>query len=201
MEALSGSLFSALGLSFSRSGVFWNGCSHWISTGDKETSMYFDIERDLVKPLPLPLVPDDDVWDVMYFGECRNHLYLVGFFGSCPKNYHILEMETDYSGWNLIYKLDLEGIITAYPKMILHFNDTIKYYVLVLFLGEAEKKSSTKLVLLINGTEVISYDLKEMSFREIYHFDATNGSTGLTMSRSSGTWGYVHQYIESLACV
>lgn len=194
--------FAALALSFSRSGVFWNGCSHWISTGYNETSVYFDIEQDIVKPLPLPDVPnDDDGWDSMYIGECRNHLYLVGFLESCPKIYRILEMETDYSGWNPLYKLDLERIITAYPEMVLLINNNIEYHVLVLFVGEDEEKSSKKLVLMINGTEVISYDLKEMSFKEIYRFDATNGSTGLTLSRSYGTWGYVHQYIESLACV
>ncbi|XP_026443451.1 F-box protein At5g07610-like [Papaver somniferum] len=199
--------FSTLPLSFSRpgvfwhsffrSGVFWNGCLHWISTGENEASVYFDIEQDLVKPLPLPDVPNDDVWVFTYIGDCRNHLYLVGFLESCPRDYNIFEMETDYSGWNLIYKLDLERIINAYPEMVLHFN-TVEYHMLVLFLGEAEEKSSKKLVLLINAAQVISYDLKEMAYKEIYHFDP---KTRFTMSRGSGTRGYVHQYIESLACV
>ncbi|KAI3925518.1 hypothetical protein MKW92_025786, partial [Papaver armeniacum] len=186
---------------FLRPGVFWNGCLHWISkfsTMEDEAPVYFDIEQDLVKPLPLPAVPNDDVWIFKYFGECRNHLYLVGVPGSCPKNYNIFEMEKDYSGWNLIYKLDLERIINAYHlEPVMQYNDTMNYYVWVMFLGEAEEKSSTKLVLLIKATQVISYDLKEMSYREIYHFD----SKTLTMTANSGSRGFVHQYIESLACV
>ncbi|XP_026442866.1 F-box protein At5g07610-like [Papaver somniferum] len=186
---------------FLRPGVFWNGCLHWISifsTMEDEASVYFDIEQDLVKPLPLPAVPNDDVWNFKYIGECRNHLYLVGIIGSCPDNYSIFEMEKDYSGWNLIYKLDLERIINAYHlDTVTHYNNTMDYYVWVMFLGEAEEKSSTKLVLLINATQLISYDLKEMSYREIYHFDPKT----LTMTPGSGSRGYVHQYIPSLACV
>ncbi|RZC85264.1 hypothetical protein C5167_041446 [Papaver somniferum] len=107
-----------------------------------------------------------------------------GLIGSCPDNYSIFEMEKDYSGWNLIYKLDLERIINAYHlDTVTHYNNTMDYYVWVMFLGEAEEKSSTKLVLLINATQLISYDLKEMSYREIYHFDPKT----LTMTPGSGS--------------
>ncbi|XP_026404774.1 uncharacterized protein LOC113299892 [Papaver somniferum] len=182
-------------------GVFWNGCLHWISQFsimEDEASLYFDIEQDLVKPLPLPAVCNDNMWYIKYLGECRNHLYLVGALGSCPDNYSIFEMEKDYSGWNLIYKVDLERIINAYHlESVTNYNNTIDYCVLVMFLGEAEEKSSKKLMLLINATQLISYDLKEMSYREIYYFDPKT----LTMTANSGSRGHVHQYIESLACV
>ncbi|RZC85309.1 hypothetical protein C5167_041492, partial [Papaver somniferum] len=120
-----------------------------------------------------------------------------GALGSCPDNYSIFKMEKDYSGWNLIYKVDLERIINAYHlESVTNYNNTIDYCVWVMFLGEAEEKSSTKLMLLINATQLISYDLKEMSYREIYYFNPKT----LTMTANSGSRGYVHQYIESLAC-
>ncbi|KAI3832840.1 hypothetical protein MKX03_026601, partial [Papaver bracteatum] len=168
-------------------------------TGEYDASMYFDIKQDLVKSLPLPTVCSDDEGRFEYLGECRNHLYPIEVLESCLTDYNILEMETDYSGWNLLYKLDLERIIPEYPEMVLRYknsNDIVGYQVLILFVSEAEEKSSKKLVMLINHAQVISYDLKDMSYKEIYHFEP---KTSFRSIRTS--WSYGHQYIESVACV
>lgn len=43
--------------------------------------MYFDVEQELVKPLPAS--PNVDESKVMYFGECGGHLYLIELLESC----------------------------------------------------------------------------------------------------------------------
>ncbi|KAI3832855.1 hypothetical protein MKX03_026616, partial [Papaver bracteatum] len=137
-------------------------------------SMYFDIEQDLVNLFPLSTVRSEDEGCFEFLGEYRNHLYHIEVLESCSTDYNILEMEMDYSGWNILYKLDLERIVPEHPEMVLRYknsNDIFGYQVLVLFIGEAEDKSSIKLVMLVNHTQVISYDPKDMSYKEIYHFE------------------------------
>ncbi|KAI3907936.1 hypothetical protein MKW98_003581 [Papaver atlanticum] len=194
--------FYALPGSFTKSGVYWNGSLHWIATEDDvqhESSMYFDIAQELVKPLPLPTTPSDDEWNAVYFGECGGHLYLIQVLASHHTNYNILKMETDYSGWKLIYKLDLERFIAAYPGFDTYaFDSTHMLYRMVLLLEEDEEDSLSKMVVLVDGKKVISYDLKEMSITEIHTF--TEGNV-FSLARTGGLWGYLHHYIESLACV
>ncbi|KAI3831869.1 hypothetical protein MKX03_022241 [Papaver bracteatum] len=194
--------FYALPNSFTKSGVYWNGCLHWIATEDDiehESSMYFDIAQELVKPLPLPTTPDDDESNAVYFGECGGHLYLIEVLASCHTNYNILKMETDYSGWKLIYKLDLARFITAYPGIDTYaFDRACMLYRMVLLLEEDEEDSLSNLVVLVDGKKVISYNLKEMNITEIHTF--TEGNV-YSLARTGGLWGYLHHYIESLACV
>ena len=49
-------------------GVFWKGAIHWLSKG--ELSLRFDVERELLLTMPMPLTPDD--WEkgrLKYFGH------------------------------------------------------------------------------------------------------------------------------------
>ncbi|KAI3920806.1 hypothetical protein MKW98_005632 [Papaver atlanticum] len=194
--------FHALPASFTKSGVYWNGCLHWIATEDNttnESSMYFDIAKELVKPFPFPNTPDDDESNAVYFGECRGHLYIIEALASCFTNYNILKMETDYSGWKLMHKLDLERFVNAYPGFdTLPVDRTRLFYRMVLLLEEDEEESLSKLVVLVAGKRVISYDLKEFSITEIHTFTEYNVHSA---ARIGGLWGFIHHYIESLACV
>ncbi|XP_026459499.1 F-box protein At5g07610-like [Papaver somniferum] len=188
-------------MSFMTSGVYWNGCLHWIGSvryaANPESSMYFDVEQELVNPLPAS--PNVDESKVMYFGECGGHLYLVELLESCYTHYNILKMETDYSGWKLILKLDLESLIAVYPGRDIAFHDLKFLWRMIVFLEEDEAESLSKLVMVVTGKEVISYDLKEMSLTQIHNYP---GDYFFFLDPQDGfAWGHLHHYIESLACV
>ncbi|RZC58036.1 hypothetical protein C5167_005331 [Papaver somniferum] len=194
--------FYALPNSFTKSGVYWNGSLHWIATADNtttESSMYFDIVQELVKPFPFPTTSDHTVSHAVYFEECGGHLYLIEVLASCYTSYNIWKLETGYSGWKLIYKLDLERFIRAYPGYDSYAVDrTLMLFRMVLVLEEDEEDSLSKLVVLVDGRRVISYDLKKLSITEIHTFTEYNVHAS---ARIGGLWGSLHHYIESLACV
>ncbi|RZC73304.1 hypothetical protein C5167_048783 [Papaver somniferum] len=122
----------ALPSSFPRSGVYWNGCLHWIAT-----------EQNAMRESSL---------------ECGGHLYIIEVLASCYTNYNISKMETDYSGWKLMYKLDIERFINAYPGFYSHASDdkTLVLSRMVLLLVEYEEESFSKLVVLVDGSYLTS---------------------------------------------
>ncbi|OVA19253.1 F-box domain [Macleaya cordata] len=80
---------------FSGSGVFWNGSLHWIgSTGD---SVYFDIDRELIRTMPMPPFPVE--WDrrrrVKYFWVYKGHMHLIEMYPHMKGRFDILR-------WRLI---------------------------------------------------------------------------------------------------
>ncbi|XP_026430242.1 F-box protein At5g07610-like [Papaver somniferum] len=91
---------------FSRPGVFWNGSLHWISASEfsswiikSNSFVYFDIERELVKELPVPPLPDNDDWvarKMGYFGEYNGRLHLVPIYNQSSTFFDILEMDIEY---------------------------------------------------------------------------------------------------------
>ncbi|XP_026384643.1 F-box protein At5g07610-like [Papaver somniferum] len=182
-----------------RPGVYWNGCLHWIGYQNSESSIYFDIKQEIVKPLPAS--PTDTVkfvqpLTVMYFGECGGNLYLIEL-ESCEARFDILKMEIDYSGWKRIYRLDLDRLVALYPG-----NDPLEFiylYRVVLFLKEDEAESLSKLVVSVSGDKLVSYDFKEMSATEIH--TCHDRYFYLKPPVCGGIKGHVHHYVESLACV
>lgn len=108
-------------------------------------------------------------------------------------------METDYSGWKLTLKLDLESLIAVYPGREIAFHDLKFLWRMIVFLEEDETESLSKLVMVVTGKEVISYDLKEMSVTRIHNYP---GDYFFFLdAQDVFAWGHLHHYIESLACV
>ncbi|XP_026382908.1 uncharacterized protein LOC113278201 isoform X3 [Papaver somniferum] len=91
------------------------------------------------------------------FGEFGGHLFCIEVSNEERSHFKVLEMDTAYTGWNVKYRVDLEGLRDLYPRLSFDCG-----YNLISF--EEEKEDSPKLVLLIHESEVvISYDLGSMS--------------------------------------
>ncbi|XP_026444235.1 F-box protein At5g07610-like [Papaver somniferum] len=156
---LSGDVFSAPRRSFLyKSGVFWKGSLHWIDPSIEGNSFCFNVDQELRMKMPdyrsVPSVEDKMM--VKFFGECRGHLHLIVSPASLS-SFEVLEMETDYMGWNVKYHVSPQELIILYPRPPA-FD--------VLLVEEVECNSS-KVVLLIQD-KVFSYDIQDKSFKEIH---------------------------------
>ncbi|KAH7537257.1 hypothetical protein FEM48_Zijuj03G0073700 [Ziziphus jujuba var. spinosa] len=63
-------------------GVFWNGAIHWITVNS--SLLYFNVEEEVVKELPLPIDVDRSERISWYFGSLRDHLHLIETFRQKP---------------------------------------------------------------------------------------------------------------------
>ncbi|XP_026460011.1 F-box protein At5g07610-like [Papaver somniferum] len=174
----------------SPAGVFWNGSLHWIN---RECSLYFNASQESLKTMPSPPIPADgfDSKKVKceYFGACNGHMYFVEVHHSNPTQFDILEMDIDYTGWTVKYHVDLQELAIAYPKMV-----RADYDFSILLIEEDDVSSN----ILINiPDKIISYDLKEMSFKKLHDLPSIpTGGAQVTAPRYSA-----YRYDESLACV
>ncbi|KAI3956162.1 hypothetical protein MKW92_000147 [Papaver armeniacum] len=182
---LSGDVFSAPRRSFLyKSGVFWKGSLHWIDPSVEGNSFYFNVDQELRMRMPdYRSVPNvEDKMMVKFFGECRGHLHLIVSPASLS-SFEVLEMETDYTGWNVKYHVSPQELIISYPRPP-DFD--------VLLVEEVESNSS-KMVLLIQD-KVFSYDMQDKSFKEIHRLAPGH-------SNQFGRSNFSFQYIQTLACV
>ncbi|PON92423.1 F-box domain containing protein [Trema orientale] len=104
--------------------VFWNGAVYWISRS--ETSLRFDIEEELLRETPMPLIPGG--WEpstVRYFGESHGHLNMINFYLPRRIEFDVYEIESDCSGWFMKYRVDLFGVLGAFPEMIRSYLDPL----------------------------------------------------------------------------
>ncbi|XVF08515.1 hypothetical protein REPUB_Repub07fG0009700 [Reevesia pubescens] len=66
--------------------------------------------------MPMPSVVED-VRLLRYLGESGGHLHRIEVYGSDSSQFDVYEMEKDYSGWSLKYKVDLNPIAAAFSEM------------------------------------------------------------------------------------
>ncbi|RZC71865.1 hypothetical protein C5167_035665 [Papaver somniferum] len=167
----------------SPTGVFWNGSLHWIS---RTCSLYFNASHELLQTMPSPPIPADgfDSKKVKceYFGVCNGHLYFAEVHDSSATRFDILEMDIDYTCWTVKYHVDLQDLAIAYPEMV-----RARYDFSILLIEEDEVSSNLVISL---PDKIISYDLKEMSFKKLH------GGARVTAPKYSA-----YRYDESLACV
>ncbi|EXC20948.1 F-box protein [Morus notabilis] len=194
-------------------GVYWNGSVHWISVW--EASVHLKVEEERISPLPMPLIPEDG-WDhdrkYRYFGESRGHLHLIDHIYDLQlPRFDVLEMETDYSGWSVKFRVDLSEIPSAFPQIVrrklLHRAKLHDYVFSVLCVVRSEVDEESYLVLQIPG-KVIRYNLKTRTFFKLCNFEPVSrtktvqdANSVLMMFPELIEWTSVHQYNESLALV
>ncbi|KAI3957788.1 hypothetical protein MKX01_007619 [Papaver californicum] len=198
---LLGNIFPANDI-FHKIGVFWNGSLHWIDPSRQGNSFYFNVDLELLMGMPkLPPSYDNDEMLFKYFGECRGHLHLIQVHASRTK-FEILEMMTDYQGWNIRYAVNINELMNVYPEITQGVSIQFQHLAFsVLLVQDAKTKSSTNLkrakgmdsliLVLQILDEVIYYDLEEMSIKKIEKLDPTTYSSRRV----------AFQYIETLACV
>lgn len=138
---------------------------------------------------------------VEYFGECGGHLFLIQI--SDPHGsfkFRILEMESDYTGWNVKYRGNLKKMTRQYPKLMLdeyavQYNFGLDFSVLLVEEKEEEEESINMVLRVID--KVISYDLKKKCFKSIHKLPFAAGGPEM----NSPAWFEAYHFIESLASV
>ncbi|TXG70567.1 hypothetical protein EZV62_005502 [Acer yangbiense] len=147
-------------------GTFWNGALHWISPCDG--SLYFDVDEEKVHDLPMPAIHADFRRRFRYFGESRDHLHLIEIYGPCTALFNVYEMERDYSGWMIKYRVDLLSIAAAFPEMVRSYRDPLMEYLCyygfsILSIVREEEDEDSYLVVHIPN-KAIRYNFKDKSF-------------------------------------
>ncbi|KAI3967351.1 hypothetical protein MKW92_001921 [Papaver armeniacum] len=179
---LSGDVFYSPPSIINRNGVYWNGSLHWVhaDTLEQESNICFNVDRELRTEMPMyrSLLYSEEYSVLEYFGECRGRLHLISRY--MLRIIDILEMKTDYTGWIKKFRVNPQEF--PYPAVMSRFS--------VLHVEEVEE--SFRLLLRIRD-QVISYDLREMSFKDLYKFAP---KTWKKISQDS-----CYQYIETLASV
>ncbi|CAK7339007.1 unnamed protein product [Dovyalis caffra] len=170
------------------SGVFCNGAIYWYSTA--ATSVYFDVDSETVKKITMPPMPlmfkDMPLTHIMYFGESRGHLNLLGFydFSNLSKMY-VWEMPSNHSGWLVRCLVDLHSI-RENPRALS-----------VLSVIRTEKGEELMLVLLMDGGRVVSYNTCDGASNKLCDLEPrteidNNSSIGFTTIKGSG--------LQQMAC-
>ncbi|XP_015873354.3 F-box protein At5g07610 [Ziziphus jujuba] len=99
-------------------GVYWNGAVHWINSWGSTGALCFHMDEERLSEMPLPPLPEDwQDWnekDLGYFGVSGDHLHLVGIYDSPSTHINVYEMERDYSGWSVRFRVDLAQVLAAF---------------------------------------------------------------------------------------
>ncbi|KAI3927074.1 hypothetical protein MKW92_041794 [Papaver armeniacum] len=178
---LSGDVFFVSYSISNKSGVYWNGSLHWIDSSKLENHICFNVDQELRTGMPpyRSLLYSEKRSNIEYFGECRGRLHLISDY-VLEFIYDILEMKTDYMGWIKKFRVNVREF--PYPVVsggfcVLHVEEVGESFMLVLRIRD----------------QVISCNLREMSFKDLYKF------APLTWKKISQDSSY--QYIETLAFV
>ncbi|XP_074378560.1 F-box protein At5g07610-like [Apium graveolens] len=129
--------------------------------------MYFNVDEERFEEFPRPPISVNKSSErSMYFGESEDHLHVTEV---CPyaTSFTVYEMRSDHSDWFLKYRIELDPIAKAFPKM---FVSSYKKNYAVLSLIRREKfQEDSFLVLEIPG-KVIRYNLVDRSSKLISDF-------------------------------
>ncbi|KAL5570193.1 hypothetical protein UlMin_026768 [Ulmus minor] len=200
---LSGNPFSVqeIGRLIPDSGVFCNSTIHWIS--HSETSLCFDVNKEQRSELPMPLVPGG--WDdsrVRYFGESHGHLHIANLYEPEKTQIDFYELEKDYNGWFLKYRVDFGGVVAAFPEMIrrnLDPSDMDYYGLSILCFVREEVDDDSFLVLHVPG-KAIHFRIKDEVFSKLCDFGADQIGVEVESVMNFG-WFDAFQYIETFTSV
>ncbi|KAK9280491.1 hypothetical protein L1049_014183 [Liquidambar formosana] len=171
-------------------GVFWNGAVHWVGC-NQLAILRFDVDQEQLQEIPMPPIPDGiSTRNITYFGESRDHMYLVEIQDICIAQFNVYEMERDCSGWFVKYRVDLDTVARAFPELICrHQLPDFSFYAFhVLCIVRGETDEDLCLVLYMPAkAKAIRYYLKDETCKKLCDLE-------------SGFYE-AHQYIESLSSV
>lgn len=194
------------GANFHSGGVYWNGGVHWISTRGAAKALYFNINEESLKEMHLPPIPKGwEDWNERkfgYFGESGGHLHLIGTcHETSATRFSVYEMERDYSGWFVKFRVDLDEVSIAFPEMIHRFifpQDlaNLKFRILCVVRGEGDEEDSYLVMHIPRG--IVLYYLKTRTFKKVCDNVQYYEKDALLLYWQ---WSNAFQYIESLACV
>ncbi|KAF5761743.1 hypothetical protein HanXRQr2_Chr16g0768581 [Helianthus annuus] len=117
----------------------------------------------------------------MHIQESRGHLHLI-IYDYNRLHHNVYEMLSDHSGWFVKYRVDLGGLLYAFPEMAYWCQN--KFNVSDVIRGE--KEEDTFLLLRIPG-KMITFNVGDKSFKHIFN------------SIVKDSYRETHRYTETLA--
>ncbi|XVF54911.1 hypothetical protein PTKIN_Ptkin05aG0218500 [Pterospermum kingtungense] len=200
---LSGNPFIAHSTTKFWGGVFWHGAIHWIDESNRDASLYFNVEEEKLQKMPMPSLPEG--WEekphIAYFGESRDHLHLIQQYKPYLTQFDIYEMERDYSGWFVKYRVDLDAMRVTFPDdMNMHNSDSSCYSYVIFCVVRKANDEDSYLVLHIPG-KVIGYNFRDGSFNTICDLDPDDDDDEGFPFQSTFKYQVAYQYIPTLCCV
>ncbi|KAF5948133.1 hypothetical protein HYC85_014090 [Camellia sinensis] len=154
--------------------------------------------------MPMPPIPDgSEERRLRYFRESRDHLHLIEIYGPRTTQFNVYEMERDYYGWFVQYRVDIDATPNAFSEMIhssLDPSDLHYYQFVILGLIREENDDESFLVLHI-PCKVIRYNFQDKSFRELFDvpFRPDNECFSFEGSLNFSGWFDAFEFIEYLA--
>ncbi|KAL2232795.1 F-box protein At5g07610-like [Sesamum indicum] len=109
------------GILFRGRGVYWNKRIHYLdSTGGG--SFYFKVEEESLGFLRMPFIQSEvqAMERSWHLGQSGGHLHLVDIETNITRDssIDIYELQNDYSGWFLRYRVNLGTIGSEFPEMV-----------------------------------------------------------------------------------
>ncbi|KAL7193653.1 hypothetical protein ACSBR2_025292 [Camellia fascicularis] len=138
-------------------GAFWNGAIHWLGgEGEVHTRFDFDAEKLTVMPIRPKILSEDKT---RYFGECCGRLLLIQMPACHYMEFKILDMNRDYSSWNVNCNVNLAPLIDVFSGIVQSTDSGHSFDVASVEKGENEHHFA--LVLFFRETcKFISYNVK-----------------------------------------
>ncbi|KAL5569833.1 hypothetical protein UlMin_026408 [Ulmus minor] len=183
-------------------GVYWNGSVHWLSSWG--TSLYFNVDEERLSEMPVPplRIPENYYDEIdkkfRYFGESRNHLHLIDNYEEETTCFDVYEMERDYSGWFVKFRVDLSEFLKAFPEIIPISQGPVNLQncqFSILCVVRVELDDESFMVLKIFG-KVLRYDFRTKAFYKLCDIEQDRSD-----NHYPSEWCGAYQFIESIACV
>ncbi|GMJ00167.1 hypothetical protein like AT5G07610 [Hibiscus trionum] len=184
-----------------KNGVFWNGAIHWLS--DWGDSLCFEVEEEKMRDIPMPSVVNEDLKPYRYFGESGGHLHLVETCGTENLLFDVFEMERDYSGWFVKYRVDLNPVAVSFPEMVRGYVDPIdlQFYAFSILCVVRDGTDEGSFMVLHLPNKAIRYNFKDNSFIKLHDFALLRSRAEIVGDNSlEFEWFDAYQFIESFAC-
>ncbi|KAK1421381.1 hypothetical protein QVD17_23677 [Tagetes erecta] len=188
-------------------GVYWNEAVHWINK--KGYVFYLKIDEDRVDRVHTPVMHDG--WNVKRhcypLTESRDCLLFINIFPPSSMKLDVHEMNRDYSGWSIKYRVDLSQAVTRFlgtaeMTLALGFIRPVQSFVMHC-LVEGERQEDSFLVLEIPG-KAIRYNIVLKTFQKLCDLEVSKPSR-LSVADDGfsklGRWPGAFLFFESLSNV
>ncbi|KAD4584195.1 hypothetical protein E3N88_21796 [Mikania micrantha] len=148
-------------------GVYSKGTMHWIPNFFDLVCFKIDVEQ--VQKMLLPERASSS-WGSrpLYFGESRGHLHLVeAARHENPLQVNVYELMSDYSGWFIKYRVELDDLPTAYPDMVYSNRDPSNYLFEVFDVLRGDEEEESTFVVVRIPEKIMRYDVVNKSFEKM----------------------------------
>lgn len=190
--------------------VYWNGLLIlWMGM---ECLLSFDTEGESIKKLPM-LPEPHQCYRIAYMGSSGGKLQIIGR----SKNeritciFDILEMDSECSGWSVLYHVDLSPMLALYPEVERRSISThrphrreirqtsLAFWQVQFIHGGRDRGAAGDDILLLGvPRKIISYNLKSKAFTEVCDVTLTQNTLPRHSSHGMYDWPKFHSMGHTL---